>query len=96
MLDDHDQSHRDFLYLNYSRPQPFSSAGYSLLMRRHGFHTIPARSAALIALAGQLPSPVLAELLNIHIHTARKWASYSRPDWSVYLAERIADEDVRK
>jgi hypothetical protein len=57
-------------------------------MRRHGFHTIPARSAALIALAGQLPSAVLAVLLIIHVHTARKWAAYSQPDWSAYLAER--------
>lgn len=76
--------------------QPLSTAGYSLLMRRHGFHIVPARSAALIALAGQLPSPVLAELLNIHVHTARKWASYSQPDWSAYLAERAADEDLQK
>ncbi|MEU9988309.1 hypothetical protein AB0E10_16235 [Streptomyces sp. NPDC048045] len=75
--------------------QPLSTAGHSLLMRRHGFHTVPARSAALIALAGQLPSPVLAELLNIHVHTARKWASYSQPDWTAYLAERAADRDLR-
>lgn len=57
-------------------------------MRRHGFHIIPARSAALIALAGQLPAPVLAELLTIHVRTARKWASYSQLDWAAYLAER--------
>ncbi|MHA5054183.1 hypothetical protein [Streptomyces sp. SD15] len=75
--------------------QPLSTAGYSLLMRRYGFHTVPARSAALIALAGQLPVPVLAELLNIHVHTARKWASYSQPDWAAYLAQRAADGSIR-
>ena len=44
---------------------------------------------ALIALAGRLPSSVLAELLDIHVQTARKWAAYSQPDWAAYLAERI-------
>ncbi|WP_405814341.1 hypothetical protein OG241_07035 [Streptomyces sp. NBC_01390] len=89
-------SSRAWLFPGTVPGQPLSTAGYSLLMRRHGFHIVPARSAALIALAGQLPSPVLAELLNIHVHTARKWASYSQPDWSAYLAERAADEDLRK
>jgi hypothetical protein len=39
-------------------------------MRRYGFHTLPARSAALIALASKLPNAVLAELLNVHVHAA--------------------------
>ena len=69
--------------------QPLSVAGYSLLMRRRGFHTLPARSAALLSLASQLPDAVLAELLNVHVHTARKWAYYSQPDWAAYLAERV-------
>lgn len=81
-------SARGWLFPGTVPGQPLSTAGYSLLMRRHGFHAIPARNAALIALAGQLPVPVLAELLNIHVHTARKWASYSQPDWTTYLAER--------
>ncbi|MFE7834930.1 hypothetical protein ACFU53_02305 [Streptomyces sp. NPDC057474] len=81
---------RPWLFPGTLPGQPLSTAGYSLLMRRHGFHTIPARSAALIALADQLPSPVLAELLNIHVHTARKWAAYTQPDWAAYLAERAS------
>jgi hypothetical protein len=65
------------------------------MLRRHEIDTLPSRNAALIALAGQLPTPVLADALGIHIHTARHWASYLQRDWSTYLAERAAEESER-
>lgn len=68
--------------------RPLSAPGFSLMMRQHGFHVGPARSAALISLAEQMPTPVLAQLLEINIHTALKWAAYSQPSWSAYLAAR--------
>lgn len=80
---------RAWLFPGVVPGQPMSAAGFGLLMRRNGFHANPARQAALIALAGRLPSSVLAELLDIHVQTARKWAAYSQPDWAAYLAERI-------
>ena len=55
------------------------------------FHVQPARIAALVALAEKLPAPVLAELLDISIDTAHKWASYTQPSWSAYLAVRDQD-----
>ncbi len=68
--------------------QPMSTPGFSLLMRRHNFHVQPARIAALVALAEKLPAPVLAQLLGISIDTAHKWAAYTQPNWSAYLAAR--------
>ncbi|MET8330363.1 hypothetical protein [Streptomyces sp. NPDC005181] len=65
-----------------------SAPGFSLLMRRHGFHVQPARIAALISLAEKLAPPVLAQLLGISIDTAHKWAAYTQPNWSAYLAVR--------
>lgn len=73
--------------------QPMSIPGFSLLMRRHGFHVQPARIAALVALAEKLPAPVLAQLLGISIDTAHKWAAYTQPNWSAYLAAR--DHETR-
>ncbi|MGQ5593978.1 hypothetical protein ACUJ8K_12025 [Streptomyces sp. ESS7.8] len=75
--------------------QPMSAPGFSLLMRRHGFHVQPARIAALVALAEKLPAPVLAELLDISIDTAHKWAAYTQPNWSAYLAVRDQDSADR-
>jgi hypothetical protein len=71
--------------------QPFTPAGFSLLLSRHGFRVVPARNAALVALAEQLPAPVLAQLLGISIQTAHKWAAFTQPNWSAYLAVRDRD-----
>lgn len=60
-------------------------------LARQGIHTRRARTAALIALAAELPAPVLADLLEIHIHTALKWARHAQRDWSTYLSVRVTD-----
>ncbi|WP_329159899.1 hypothetical protein OHB49_11165 [Streptomyces sp. NBC_01717] len=70
--------------------QPLSRKAFNSQLVRRGIHTRPARTAALIALAGELPAPVLAALLDVHIHTALKWAHHAQRDWSSYLAARTA------
>jgi hypothetical protein len=61
------------------------------LLRQHGINTHAGRNAALIALASELPVPVLADLLGVHIHTAQKWAAHVQRDWATYLDARSAD-----
>ena len=63
----------------------------SNLLRRHGIHTLPARHGGLIALAGELPTSILADALGIHINTAKRWAGYLQRDWSTYFEARAAD-----
>ena len=64
-------------------------------LRRHGItHIRLARSAALITLAAELPAPVLAEMLDIHINTALQWATVGQQDWASYLAARIESKDA--
>lgn len=46
------------------------------------------RHAAMFALAGQVPAPVLAELIGIADKTAVKWAALAARDWSAYIAQR--------
>jgi hypothetical protein len=48
------------------------------------------RSAALFALAGQIPAPVLADLVGISTGKAAAWAKLAARDWSDYVANRAA------
>jgi len=69
----------------------------STLSRRLLEHDTQARSTrntALLALAADLPAPVLADLLGLHVSTASRWVTYAKRDWSAYLAARA--EDARR
>ena len=46
------------------------------------------RKAALFQLAGDMPAPVLAELLGITNKNAADWAQLAARDWTHYVAER--------
>jgi hypothetical protein len=52
-------------------------------------HIRRSRSAALITLAADLPAPILADLLDLNIHTAVQWTQHASRDWSHYLQARI-------
>jgi hypothetical protein len=66
----------------------------STLSRRlleHGIEARSTRNTALLALAADLPAPVLADLLGLHVSTASRWVTYAKRDWSAYLAARAED-----
>jgi len=42
-----------------------------------------------MALAGDLPVPVLADVLGLSIATAEKWSTLAKRDWAAYVAERV-------
>ena len=46
------------------------------------------RHAATLALAGEVPAPILAELIGIADKTATKWAALAARDWSKYVTQR--------
>ncbi|WP_202863561.1 hypothetical protein [Ornithinimicrobium avium] len=46
------------------------------------------RKAALFQLAGDVPAPVLAELIGITESNAASWAKLAGRDWTSYIAER--------
>jgi hypothetical protein len=56
----------------------------------HDIHPRQARMAAMFQLAGQVPVPVLADLLNISHASAARWSALSANDWAGYLAGRKA------
>ena len=55
---------------------------------RHGIRPQAGRNTALAGLASDLPPVVLAELLDVGVTTAIRWANHARRDWAPYLAER--------
>lgn len=54
-----------------------------------GIFVRAARNTALCTLAEDLPAPILADLLGMHITTAVRWTKLVKRDWTHYLAERV-------
>jgi len=73
---------------------PAGHAGFSRKLLDHGIDSRPARNAALVALIADLPAPILADLLGLHITTAVRWTEVAKRDWTDYLAARAADLDT--
>ncbi|MCD2197274.1 hypothetical protein LQ327_28270 [Actinomycetospora endophytica] len=67
---------------------PLSAEGFNVKLARFGLHTRPARNAALISLAAQLPSAVLADLVGLHHNTAARWSQLAARDWHDFVAAR--------
>jgi hypothetical protein len=70
--------------------RPAARSGFSRKLLDYGIDARPARNAALIALVENVPPPILAETLGLHINTTVRWADIARRDWTAYLAARDA------
>ncbi|MCK9903884.1 hypothetical protein CC117_27815 [Parafrankia colletiae] len=68
--------------------QPARDVVYRALRGNGLPHARHARSAALMTLAADLPAPILAGLLDLHITTAVAWTQHATHDWTLYLAAR--------
>ncbi len=55
---------------------------------RHGIHPSAARNAAMFALAGAIPTPILADILGLSPATAVRWATLANRNWGQYTAQR--------
>lgn len=49
----------------------------------------------MFQLAGEIPTPILAEILGLSAHTAVRWAALAARDWSQYTAIRHHDLQER-
>ncbi|MEV6317676.1 hypothetical protein [Streptomyces sp. NPDC051776] len=70
-----------------------AASGFSTKLAQHDIPARVARNTALAALAGDLPAPVLADLMGIHISTAVRWSKQSKRDWFDYVGTRSTTED---
>jgi hypothetical protein len=75
--------------------RPARDALYRALRTHLPVHLRRARSAALAALAAELPAAVLANLLDLNINTANAWATYAQHDWTTYLAARTQTSQIK-
>ncbi|MEE4493167.1 hypothetical protein [Streptomyces sp. BE230] len=73
-----------------------SQSGISSKLLAHGIDTRPTRNAALVALSGDLPAPVLARILGLHLNTAVRWAGFAKTSWADYLSARARAHDVQR
>lgn len=67
--------------------KPVSTAHMGVRLRGLGIRPNPARSAALFALAAEVPAAILARTLGIHIDVAVDWQQASAGDWTGYAAD---------
>jgi hypothetical protein len=58
----------------------------------HSIEVRPTRNSAVLALAQNLPAPVVSTLLGLNINTAVHWAKCGKNDWAAYLQTRRATE----
>jgi hypothetical protein len=78
-----------WLFPGLTPGRPTSQSGFQIKLRALGIDARPARNAALISLAGNLPTPVLADVLGLSTTTAERWAALAKRDWAAYIAERV-------
>jgi len=55
-----------------------------------GIQCTPARNAALIQLASQMPAAVIADMLGLHVNTATRWVELAGAKWTGYVADHRA------
>ena len=67
--------------------KPANPQALYALLGRYGI-PIAARNTAMLALAADLPAPVLASLVGIAPSIAASWSRLARTDWTGYLAAR--------
>ena len=80
-----------WLFPGLTPGRPTSQVTFTHKLRDLGINARTARNAALISLAGDLPVPILADVLGLHTTTAERWAHLAKRDWTAYIAERVAD-----
>lgn len=71
--------------------RPMAAGTLSRRLLDHGIDARSTRNTALLALAADLPAPVLADILGLHVDTASRWVTYAKQDWSAYVAARAQD-----
>jgi len=73
-----------WLFPGSSPGRPIGAQSLSRRLKRIGVDCQARRIAALVDMAGQVPAPVLADLLGIGILTATRWAEIAGRPWGDY------------
>jgi len=82
-----EMGHGQWLFPGGRPGQPISAYRLNERLAALGIRSGPARSAALMQLAAELPAAVIARMLGIHIKVAVGWQRLSSGDWTGYAAD---------
>lgn len=80
-----------WLFPGRATRQPTAANVLARRLRRHGIAALPARHAARADWATEIPVPLAADVLGIHLSTAERWSQRVRRDWADYVADRAWD-----
>ena len=80
-------AHSGWLFPGMLPGRPLTPSRLGERLRAIGIYAQPARRAALMSLAAQLPAAVLADMLGIAPTTAVTWVHDAGGDWSRYAAQ---------
>jgi len=84
--------HERWLFAGASPGRPIGELALGRRLRRLGVACGPHRSAALLELSGQVPAPVMADLLGVHINTATRWGELAGRHRASYLSLAKVDD----
>ncbi len=80
-----------WLFPGWHTGKPLGAAQLMARLKAHGIRARPARNAALMDLANQLPTTVLSRLLDLSTRTAAKWSAEAGHLRASYAAELARD-----
>jgi hypothetical protein len=85
-----------WLFPGQSPARPAVDVLFGVRLHRYGIDAHAGRNTARLALAADLPAPVLADLTGISISTAERWSQWAKRDWAAYVGQRATDirEDI--
>ena len=84
----YDTAGTDWLFPGRHPGRPIVTETVRRTLVSNGIHPRASRSAAMFALASQIPPAVLAELTGMTVGKAVAWSQLAARDWSNYIAHR--------
>ena len=81
---------RRWLFPGGAPGRPIAPEYLRIRLAEQGVSVRPLRNAALMQIAGEVVSPILADLLDLHPSTASRWVKAAKGDWAEYVGERAA------
>jgi len=77
-----------WLFPGRSPSRPVRREYFTMRLAQHGLTVHAGRNTARLALAGELPASVLADLTGTSIGNAVAWTAWAKRDWIDYVASR--------
>ncbi|MFI2214921.1 XRE family transcriptional regulator [Streptomyces sp. NPDC020141] len=78
----------EYLFPGAFPSRPLRAKSLRRRLTDHGLTTLAARNTAMIHLLGDMPPPVVRDLLGLHSNTVSQWSAYLQDSWADYLAAR--------